>query len=706
MLCLPVIQSLPQGILPKHVLMIVIDDLGFSDVSYKKSMYNLTGPLFPTPTIDSLALAGVRLESMYVHALCSPSRGAFLSGRYAYTLGMNAEVITDGVPDQLPTNIRTTADLLRGKGWKSAAFGKYDIGMTSWGCTPLCRGFDHHSGFYNADEDYYTHSNGPTLDLRYDFAPDEEQTGVYSTSIFANNAAAWITKMRADGVVNTFSYLAFQAIHGPQEAPSDLVLTGPCADIFPHNNPVRRVACGQMRAADEGIATVIAAYKAAGFWDDTLVIFTADNGANVDTGGNNAPMRGNKASMFEGGMRAASFVSGAGLAAVAGTISHEFYSLTDWLPMIAFGIAGVDPSEALIPKYPYQSSPPPLDGLNIWESISTGSPSPRTEALLYLDPYSCFTGQTPVQCNIPGQGAIRMGKYKLIHGHVSQYMGKNNVSGQFCGYHDGGVPPTQPPMNVTQTTSPPFCPTGWVGVPDGSDTFITLPPEAEGICTAPPCLLPTNSRLLQGGTWLFDVVADPTETTDLSTTFPEIVTQLLTRLQEWNATDVPQAHSPYDPASQNPLFNHTATPWRGDPIPSHCDPNTTVPGGANVKSNFDGVIFGPQTDDAMYQGWAWSIDAPGNGLAPLIATFLLDGTQIGTIVANISRGPQFMNKTGAPNDLHGFAWTVPTALVKSLRTGDHTARVLITAPDGTQIDAMRSPECIVDAIQSPCRRVD
>lgn len=111
---------------PAHVLFVVVDDLGFADLSYKAAMYNLTGPGgFATPTLDALALAGVRLESYYVHALCSPSRSAFLSGRYAYTTGMNAEVIVDGVPDQLATNIRTLADLLSGAGWATWAGGKW-----------------------------------------------------------------------------------------------------------------------------------------------------------------------------------------------------------------------------------------------------------------------------------------------------------------------------------------------------------------------------------------------------------------------------------------------------------------------------------------------------------------------------------------------------------------------------------------------------
>lgn len=686
---------------PKHVLWIVVDDLGYSDVSYKANMYNISAPLFPTPFIDSLAHAGVRLESSYVHALCSPSRTAFLSGRYAYTTGMNAEVITDGVPDQLPTNIRTLADLLKTKGWATSAYGKWDLGMTTYGCTPLCRGFDHFSGFYNADEDYFTHSNGVTLDLRHDFDPDYEQYGIYSTSLFASRASNWITSTIKNGSSNTFSYLAFQAIHAPQQAPDELVLTGPCADLFPIHEPIRRVACGQMRGVDIGVQEVVAAYKAAGILNDTLIIFTGDNGGNTDTGGSNMPLRGAKATMFEGGVRTAAFVSGAGLDLVAGTISNEFYSLVDWFPTIAFGIAGVDPEEALLPKYNYQSPPPPLDGMNIWTSLSTGSPSPRNEALLYLDPFSCFVGHSEVPCSVPGQGAIRIGNYKLIHGHVSQYMSATtNVSGQFCGSRDGDIQQTIPRLNVTSSTSPPFCPSGWVSYAADGSAQVTLPPEANGFCQGPPCLLPPTSSLLTGSTWLFDVVNDPMERNDLSAQMPGLVATLLSKLQEYNATNIPQSHSPVDPEYDPSKFNNTATPWRGSPVPSHCDPNTTE---INVQSNFDGVIFSTQNKTVKLQGWAWSPLAPGKGLAPLNATFVIDGTNVGEVVANVPRGPQFLNRTGAPNDEHGFDWQVPDGIANGLATGYHNIQALIIAPDGSIRNANRSPQCIQKQQPVPCK---
>jgi arylsulfatase B len=608
-------------------------------------------------------------------------------------------VITDGVPDQLPTNIRTVADLLKTKGWATAAFGKWDVGMTTWGCTPLCRGFDRHGGFYNADEEYFSHHVGAgALDLRLDFAPDRNSTGVYSTDLFGQRAIDFINEAVAGGAQNSFSYLAFQAIHGPQQAPTDLVETGFCADAIPATSPVRRVACGQMRSLDLNVARVVAAYKALGIWDQTLVILSADNGGNTDTGGSNYPLRGAKATMFEGGMRAACFASGAGLEAVAGTVSHAFYSLVDWLPTIVHGIAGVDLAEAALPKHAFQPAPPPLDGVDIWTSLSTGAPSPRTTALLYLDPAGCFTGSPPVPCDVPGQAALRDGNYKIISGHIGQYMSATtNVSSQFCGPHDGGVQPLMPALNVTKATSPPFCPAGWT-LPPGSPGPAVIPPPEEagagGACTSTPCRLPSSSPLLAGGVFLFDVVNDPYEQHELSAQEPAIAARLLAMLQAFNATGIPQAHSAQDPASNPSNFDGVWTPWRGNPTPSVCDPNTTVAPTEPVDSNFDGATFAGAASSLA--GWAWSPSAAGGGVAPLSVSFVIDGHAAGSQVANVPRPPAFMNKTGAPNVEHGFEWPVPEPYKSNITAGSHTLRVFVTAPDGTSVEARRSPYCIGD----------
>ena len=107
--------------------------MGFSDCSYKKATYPDVrfGPMIPTPNIDALAMAGVRLESYYVHQLCSPTRTSLLSGRYAYTIGMNGEVITDGNPDTMPLNLKSIGEHLQENGWATFAGGKWDAGRSS-----------------------------------------------------------------------------------------------------------------------------------------------------------------------------------------------------------------------------------------------------------------------------------------------------------------------------------------------------------------------------------------------------------------------------------------------------------------------------------------------------------------------------------------------------------------------------------------------
>ena len=109
---------------PKHIVFFMIDDYGFSDASYKNAMYNGTAAP-PTPAIDALALDGVRLESYYVNKLCSPTRTALLSGRYAYTIGQDDGVIVDGQNVDLPLNLLTIADHFQRGGWNTSAYGKW-----------------------------------------------------------------------------------------------------------------------------------------------------------------------------------------------------------------------------------------------------------------------------------------------------------------------------------------------------------------------------------------------------------------------------------------------------------------------------------------------------------------------------------------------------------------------------------------------------
>ncbi len=148
------------------------------------------------------------------------------------------------------------------------------------------------------------------------------------------------------------------------------------------------------------------------------------------------------------------------------------------------------------------------------------------------------------------------------------------------------------------------------------------------------------------------------------------------------------------------------TPWRGNPIPEHCDPNTT---GVDVRSSFDGATFagGGSGGVVTLAGWAWSPSAGQGGKAPLTVTFQVNGVQVGTQVANIPRPPGFMNKTGAPNLEHGFAWVVtPPALAANMSTGFQVVSVLVEAPTGQMVDATGSPKCYHQGQTTKCNAVD
>jgi arylsulfatase A-like enzyme len=107
---------------PTHVLLMLIDDLGFADVGYHG---NSVGSQVVTPTIDKLSAEGVRLEQYYVTFLCSPTRTSLLSGRYPYTIGMNSEVIVDGAASCMPSSVATIGDRLSAAGWATSAYGKW-----------------------------------------------------------------------------------------------------------------------------------------------------------------------------------------------------------------------------------------------------------------------------------------------------------------------------------------------------------------------------------------------------------------------------------------------------------------------------------------------------------------------------------------------------------------------------------------------------
>ena len=133
---------------PPHLAWIVADDLGYADVGYH-------GAEFATPTLDALALSadGVRLEQYYVQQVCSPSRTAFMTGRYPIHTGFQHIVIWQDANATISAAHATVAEQLRLRGYASAMVGKWHNGHASWAASPLGRGFDRFYGWVGGARD-------------------------------------------------------------------------------------------------------------------------------------------------------------------------------------------------------------------------------------------------------------------------------------------------------------------------------------------------------------------------------------------------------------------------------------------------------------------------------------------------------------------------------------------------------------------------
>ncbi|XP_070551019.1 arylsulfatase B-like [Ptychodera flava] len=361
-----------------HILFILADDLGWNDIGYNN-------PYVFTPTLDALARDGVIFNQSYAQPACTPSRACLMSGYFAYHNGFQTEVMDKWTPNGLSLDFTILPQELKDLGYSTYMVGKWDLGYCKNEYTPNGRGFDHFYGFYTAGGDYYTHKNGKFLDLREDFTPDFDQDGVYSAELFAEKAANYVANH--DKNEPMFMYLSLQSVHGPLQVPDKYL------DRFNFvSNIGRRMKLGMTTAMDDTVAVVVEAFKEHGLWNNTLLIFLSDNGGPTNEGkdGNNWPLRGSKKTLWEGGTRVVNFVYGTMLEKT-GYVNDGMIHIVDWFPTLVHVAGGESDQD--------------MDGLNVWDTVSKGDPSPRTEFVYNID----------VEEDPPYQ-AIRVGDYKLIHG--------------------------------------------------------------------------------------------------------------------------------------------------------------------------------------------------------------------------------------------------------------------------------------------------
>ncbi|RUS71733.1 hypothetical protein EGW08_020498 [Elysia chlorotica] len=467
-----------------NIVFILTDDQGYNDIGYR-------GSEFPTPNLDALAEAGVKLENYYVQPICSPSRSQLMSGKYQIHTGLQHDVIGTCEPRGLPLGSPTMPDILQEQGYATHAIGKWHLGFFKEEYTPLRRGFDTFFGILPSGSFHYSYKacakaevNGSInvycgYSLRDMDTPYLSGNGTYSTHLYTQKAVQRIQEA-ADSDKPMFLYLAYTAPHFPLEAPEEYY-----RDFTNIANFDRKVFAGMMSTVDEGVKNITDALKSYGLWDNTILIYSSDNGGEPSYGGSNWPLRGTKSTLWEGGLKTVGFVNSPLIRPHRrGKISNELMHISDWFPTIS-AMAGISLKRSL-----------DLDGVNQWPMIRGGKPGRRTELLHNIDIAAPMQGSPLFNDTFDTRirAALRVGKYKLLTGNP------------------------------------------------GNGTWYPRTTPAEGFGKSNRWqAFDSNAK----NVWLYNVARDPRETTDLSDAMPGKVREMLDRLAMYNAT----ALAPWNPAA-------------------------------------------------------------------------------------------------------------------------------------------------------------
>ena len=354
-----------------NIIYILADDMGYADAGFNG------GKDIKTPNLDLLARGGANLKSFYVQPVCSPTRSALMTGRYPSSTGIYS-VVKPRTPWGLKLEEQTLPQMLRSAGYETAISGKWHLGEFEPAYRPTQRGFDHQYGHWFGAIDYKTHLREGVLDWhRNDQACKDEG---YSTHLIAREACRMIREKNPDKPL--FLYLPFNAVHGPFQVPEKY--SEPYTDL----KGIRRTYAGMLAAMDEAVGQVLAALDEKKIRDNTLILFSSDNGGpSPGRITSNGPLRAGKGTLYEGGVRVCAFANWPGRIPAGKTIDEPLHAV-DWYPTLA-KLTSARLEQKL-----------PLDGLDIWPVLTAGAKSPHEAIIL------CGTQR--------GQAAIRMGDWKLL----------------------------------------------------------------------------------------------------------------------------------------------------------------------------------------------------------------------------------------------------------------------------------------------------
>ncbi len=331
-----------------NVVLIVADDLGYGDVGCYGSKVN------KTPSIDALAVSGVRFTDFHsAGPMCSPTRAAMLTGQYQQRFGRMFDTALSGKSHRdrgLPHKAVTIAEELKQQGYASACFGKWHLGyQLPW--LPTSQGFDVFRGLGSGDGDFHTHIDRSGNEDWWHNNRIEMAEG-YTTDLLTQYSVEFIKSHRDQPF---FLYVPHLAIHFPWQGPSDpphrrkgKSYHNDKWGVIPDPGNVAPHVKAMVESLDQSVGAIVAALEKWKLTDNTLLIFTSDNGGYLTYGprfkniSSNGRLRGQKTQLYEGGHRVPTIISWPGR--IKPTVSAATAHSVDLLPTIAT-LAGVDSAD-------------------------------------------------------------------------------------------------------------------------------------------------------------------------------------------------------------------------------------------------------------------------------------------------------------------------------------------------------------------------
>lgn len=386
-----------------NIVFILADDLGYADVGFQGCRD------IPTPNIDSLAASGVRFTSGYAaHPFCSPMRASFMTGRYQHRFGYENNIAFDPHNNRmgLPLTEKTIPERLKAAGYSTGMVGKWHLGAAHQ-YHPNRRGFDFFHGFLGGGHDYFQVSlhrpMGEGYQVPIDHNGKPRDLEGYLTEDLTRAAVDFI---RSRDGKPFFLYAAYNAPHTPMQAPEERLKR--FAGI---ENTKRRAYAAMVSILDDGVGEILAALDSEGVRDDTFVCFLSDNGGPTNANAsNNRPLRGDKGSVFEGGIRVPFVVSWPAQLPRGQVFSHPVISHD--LSVTALALAGISESETRN-----------LDGVNLIPHLLNRSLRPPHAALFWR-----MNGGTA--------WAARSGEWKLLQSGANATPELYNLADDISEEHD------------------------------------------------------------------------------------------------------------------------------------------------------------------------------------------------------------------------------------------------------------------------------